>query len=208
MHDSHGDKPGGRVLSVSPADAAEAVATPVEPARPPEVFVTPRVLDQTAFNELAGALRTLIDEANHAANRLTAATELAATPTPVQDQLRESLHLGARMLKAIQGQLDRAEDLTALLAAQEASLRAMPDAVRAEATTTLEESYARLEEAAEAARQRGEEKLARVDAGLTPVEERIGELLDRVETMTHTLETAEVTAAALARRVGRLEERG
>jgi DNA repair exonuclease SbcCD ATPase subunit len=111
------------VVSVSPDDAARAEARPasrkIDSFDRDDIFLTPRVLDQGAFNDLAGTLQALIREASGAMDRLDerleAARRSAAEPAAASDRLQERLRLGARMLKAFQSQIDRAEALVGSL---------------------------------------------------------------------------------------------
>jgi chromosome segregation ATPase len=111
---------GGRVLSVSPTHPAQAAAptrgsAPADPAgacgRDP--FLTPRVLDQSAFDELAATLRALVAEARAAAADLRGGLDDSrgtdGRAKGAVAQLGERLHVGARMLKAFQVQIDRVE---------------------------------------------------------------------------------------------------
>ncbi|MDY7109244.1 MAG: hypothetical protein SYC29_11475 [Planctomycetota bacterium] len=104
-----------RVMSVSPDDAARADGKPspsVDSIDRDDIFLTPRVVDQGAFNDLAGTLHALIEDAGEAMERLDERLEAvrrsAAKPAAASDRLQERLRLGARMLKAFQGQIDRA----------------------------------------------------------------------------------------------------
>jgi DNA repair exonuclease SbcCD ATPase subunit len=136
-----------RVVSVSPDDAERAEPSPrPDAARPAgqDAFLTPRVLDQRAFDELAGMLRSLIDEAQRAAERLEAAQGPGGEPALASARLQERLRLGARMLKAFQSQIDRGEAAVGTLDEH----RQQAEAVQAEVNRRLEELQAHAVEAA------------------------------------------------------------
>ncbi|MCA9289585.1 MAG: hypothetical protein KDA25_00560, partial [Phycisphaerales bacterium] len=75
-------------------------------------FLTPRVLDQQAFDELGGTLRTLIDDAGRAGLDLREIVRQAgvtdAAAAKASARLLERLNLAAGMLKAFQTQIDQA----------------------------------------------------------------------------------------------------
>ncbi len=105
-----------RVVSVSPTSAAappQSSSPSQSSIAPRETFVTPRVIDQMAFDELAGTLRALLDESARAAealdDRMRRARDLDSEPVRASGQLQDRLRLGARMLKAFQSQIDGAE---------------------------------------------------------------------------------------------------
>ncbi len=100
-----------QVVSVAPHDIVGDVHLSREPTHSKsEVFITPRVLDQNAFDELSCRLKQHIDEAIQATadlqEQIKAIHDLQNTPQNVTSQLQERLRLGARMLKAFQGQID------------------------------------------------------------------------------------------------------
>jgi uncharacterized coiled-coil protein SlyX len=166
------------VVSVSPARAAGD-----------EAFVTPRVLDQSSFDDLAGMLRALIGEARSASRELDdrlGADPAAASAAPAQ--LQERLRLGARMMKAFQNQIDRVAEVSSELDERERRLETI--------LATLETRLA-----ADAGRRAEREQ--RVD----PVDERIADLESRIAGVTQLLETAEINAAALGHRVATARQR-
>ena len=92
------------VVSVSPGHATSDVR---------EVFLSPRLVDQHAFDELAGTLRGLIDQADTATRQLEERQQWFASnagePAQAAARLQERLRLSAQMLKAFQTQIDRVE---------------------------------------------------------------------------------------------------
>lgn len=109
---------GQRVMSISPAD--------IDPNAEPmtidedDILLTPRVLDQNAFNQLSETLRGLIEQANGAAQLLRDEFDQTSTArgdvSKASSGLHERLRVSARMLKAFQSQIDvvqeRITDLT------------------------------------------------------------------------------------------------
>lgn len=165
-----------RVVSVSPDDAQRADPAPRPGAAGAEghdAFLTPRVLDQRAFDELAGMLRSLIDEAREAAERLEAAQGPASEPAQASARLQERLRLGARMLKAFQSQIDRGE------AAVEAldDHRRQAEAAQAEVNRRLEDLQARAVEATARFQQKLDDA---VEEAVGSAEARLAEGRDRL----------------------------
>lgn len=107
------------VVSVSPKDAEPGVEMSDHKSPDRDVFLAPRVLDQTAFDELSETLRALIGEAravvDELGHRMDDADQRESSPAQASAQLQERLRLGARMLKAFQGQIARVEESLATL---------------------------------------------------------------------------------------------
>lgn len=116
---------------VPPAEAAP-------PALPCDVLITPRVLDQASFDDLAASLRALIGQANDSASALREVLgELSGARTEATRSsafLQERLKVGAGMVKAFQTQIDRVEAMLTSLGRQ-----------RLEAERTLDEIEERIE---------------------------------------------------------------
>ncbi|MCA9296952.1 MAG: hypothetical protein KC983_10550, partial [Phycisphaerales bacterium] len=143
------ERPAVRVMSVS-ANRAEPIRTPGTSTPPPtihapspdaaptagasapgqthtngsrEAFLAPRVLDQRAFDELAGTLRSLIDEAGASRTSLEQAMQRIGDgdvyASKASEHLQDRLRLSARMLKAFQAQIERAEHAVERLTKQE-----------------------------------------------------------------------------------------
>jgi chromosome segregation ATPase len=168
---------GGRVLSVSPTHPAQ----PAAPTRGPapvdsagaggrDGFLTPRVLDQSAFDDLAATLRALVAEARAAAADLRGGLDASrgtdGRAKSAVAQLSERLHVGARMLKAFQVQIDRVDAAVGTLKDHRSAI----DAATADLDRRLGEFEAQVgagaAKAAEAAMERFDrhtrERLARV----------------------------------------------
>jgi len=106
-----------RRVSVSPDDVdrerSKGSNGPLSRKPSESTLITPRVLDQEAFDQLAATLRSLLDEAGIAIDRLETRIEAAGSredaPSAAAAQLQERLRLSAQMLKAFQGQIDRVQ---------------------------------------------------------------------------------------------------
>ncbi len=188
----------GRVVSVSPRHAMESF----EDARPRELFLAPRIVDQQVADDLTGSVRALIDHAASAARALEtmlgrfgeAETRAAETAARLEDRLR----LGARMLKAFGVQIDRIE--AAVGAAGERRADA-PAAARRRATRSrrvLDELRKRIEALSRQAIDALEQRLRRHRDDLGGVDERVVELSARIDTLVNLVERAEVDIAVLA----------
>jgi DNA repair exonuclease SbcCD ATPase subunit len=221
-----------RVVSVSPDDAALLEARPPTPARPADggdVFLTPRVLDQAAFNDLAGTLRGLIEEATQAADRLDerleAARRSATAPEAASTRLQERLRLGARMLKAFQSQIDRAEAAIGLLdehrrqtAAGQAAITQRPGEIELRfaefeqrAAEITARAWRQVDNAVEEAARRAEKMIAQKRDELLRfdhVEGRIGELTrDAIQQIESRLAQRDATFEATGERLDQLRRR-
>lgn len=215
-----------RVVSVSPDDAARARATAPPPqasrADHGDVFLTPRVLDQKAFDELAGVLRGLIGEAEQAADRLDerleAARQNAAAPAAASAQLQERLRLGARMLKAFQTQIDRAEAAVGTLDDQhkrsetgEAGLERRLAELEERATETIAEAQRRLDAVGDETVRRAETLCAErpdghisTDEAQRTIDEALQDALRRIE--AH-IDQRQATFEAVGQRLDQLRRR-
>lgn len=102
-----------------------AVAIEVEPPTPDEVFLTPRVVDESAFDRFAGDLRRLIQDAATAGRALVrTGSETDRHLTAMREatkELRNQVETGARLIptidqriKHIDEALAKAEDRAAL----------------------------------------------------------------------------------------------
>lgn len=80
-----------------------------------DVVLTPRVLDQRAFDELSETLQHLISQSqdltSELAHQVEAASTLDTQATRASTRLQDRLHLSARMLKALQVQIDKLQNL-------------------------------------------------------------------------------------------------
>ena len=133
----------------APTPRAEAAP----PARISDVMITPRVLNQAAFNDLAAGLKALIEQANDSAYELRSVLgELSGANTEASRSssfLQDRLVVGARMVKAFQTQIDHVDALLEGLGRQrleaERALEEIEERIelahdRAEALTRLVES--------------------------------------------------------------------
>ena len=110
--------PTKKVLSVSPKQEipeSESDRSSLRNAvNDHQVFISPRVVDQQVFDELAGSLRTLIDEGAGTSTRLEKLIEQSRDSDQwvgkASEHLQERLRLSARMLKAFQSQIARVEE--------------------------------------------------------------------------------------------------
>ncbi len=155
------EQPRQRVMSVSPTDAERRETVVAENSYDQEVFLTPRVLDQRVFDELAGTLRSLLDEADEKVGRIKERLDQAgryqAAPGAAAEQLQERLRLGARMMKAFQSQIDRVESLLGDLGrnrdqttAASEGLQNQMKAIEAKAADAAEQTRSELSQAVEA----------------------------------------------------------
>lgn len=160
------------------------LASPGEPAIR-EVFLSPRVVDREAFNDYAGSLRRLIEQASGQAEGLrTAASEADQARSALREltgKHQAKFDLAARLVQTLDQRAGEAERL--LQSARDAA--ATLDALRGDADKALAEHAARLdariEQAAQATRER-----------LEAMEQR---MLDRLEAL-EAAALARVTAAA------------
>jgi chromosome segregation ATPase len=163
-----------------------------------EIFLSPRVVDREAYNDFAGSLRKLIEQAAQQLDQLRVASNEAGA---VRDALREvsgktqpRLEAAARVMATIDARAGDAERL--LTQAREAS--AALDSLKSESQTTVQEQLVTIELRLAGLHQRVEEKL--VEA-----ERRAAEIADKYEAMlrSRTLEL-ENKAVAQAQAVSAL----
>lgn len=122
-----------RIVSVSPNRCAvtsgNGSEAGVRPRRTGAMFITPRVIDQTSFEELAATLRTLIQDARSAAENLEAQAGSAngadAGAVIGAAEFQERLRLGAKILSAFQSQIARIETAMKELEERESNVRDM-----------------------------------------------------------------------------------
>ncbi|UCD74014.1 MAG: hypothetical protein JSV91_09495 [Phycisphaerales bacterium] len=217
------EAPEQRVMSVSPSDAELGSDVATREAGDRDIFLAPRVLDQNSFDELAGRLRTLIDEANDALAklqlRLDELRQRDLEPVKASARLQERLRLGARMLKAFQGQIGRVENSISELTSRKEDVEAVGrklDETLAAFDARIENltatSVGRVNELADEALRRFEQELAERRESLTetdvPVEEAIRSLRSRIAEVVER-ETGELEARLAVRREesARLDDR-
>jgi len=103
-----------RVVSVSPGDVEPTTSHDHDAMSNTEsIFLSPRVVDETSMKELVATLRDLVENAQSERSRLADAVESTRQAedgsSDAARQLHERLSLGARMLRALQSQIDRLE---------------------------------------------------------------------------------------------------
>ncbi len=90
-----------------------SIAPPMRPRPASDVVLTPRIVDQAGYDELAGVLRDLIDHANDAVTRLDQSLAEARSRdqgvSKASMRFQDRLKVGADLLKALQAQARRAE---------------------------------------------------------------------------------------------------
>jgi predicted nucleic acid-binding Zn-ribbon protein len=167
----------------------------VRPNGSREAFLAPRVLDQRAFDELAGTLRSLIDEAGSSRASLEQAMQRIGDgdvyASKASEHLQDRLRLSARMLKAFQGQIERAEHSAERLTKQESVLSSLLGRVEAAQQRDAE----RMDDAADAFRARLDAIAEQsASAFANRLRDRQNEFLainDRLEAITPKLEALE-----------------
>jgi hypothetical protein len=178
--DCHFDgRNGSRILSISPA----AIDGGVDDSMADNVLTSPRFVDQQAFEDFAGTLRSLIDHASNASGRLEAVLKQVeqheSRTNAGAAQLHEGLRLGARILKAFQTRIDQAERVMQTLARADQSA-----AQRAEMfETVVAGAVKRAEMSSDAAVTKRlavlDEQLDAKAAGAGEIEQRVASALDR-----------------------------
>lgn len=184
---------------------------PDTPVKGDDVFLTPRVLDERAFQKFAEQLRSLIADAESASTRLEQAAAQNNTDRDEaarsSQQLQERLRLSARMLKAVQVQSEAIEKTAANAEQLERRLQQLNEQVG----QCSADHQQRADEAASGIEQRidahADEVLVRLRQAsdnaerlLQELDQRMGELMPRAERLCQLVETAEVNIAALAHR--------
>lgn len=196
-------------LSVSASDHGNFAGVSVEVSKDNSGFLTPRVLDQRAFDELSRTLRGLVKDARTATDELSQtihqAEERDRASMGSAQQLQEQIRLSARLLKAVQLQSETLSN--ASKGAQETAKNVEP------MRETLDGHYAEFERRVESLLAEAEQRIAaqlearsnelfnaRKDELLRECDDRLAELLPRAERLCQMVELAEVNIAALAHR--------
>ncbi len=90
---------------------------------PGDVVITPRVLDQASFDDLAASLQSLIKQAHAAGGELRGVlgelAEARAETARSSGFLQERLRVSVRMLKAFQTQIEHVDSLLEMLRARQ-----------------------------------------------------------------------------------------
>lgn len=194
------------------------------------IFLSPRVIDQTAFVRYTESLRSLIEDAAAKARSLEQgarrAEESIGTVGEVLEELRTKMETAVRLIPTLEQRAEQARSVVGelgdfgalreeLAASFDARLREIAEARSAEAAETIEALTAERVERARLAGQRVEEAATRLDAladaAETRVQERIAQLEGEAqEAEARSLDAAgrvESSAAALDERVGELRGR-
>jgi ABC-type transporter Mla subunit MlaD len=122
---------------------------------PGDVVITPRVLDQASFDDLAASLQVLIKQAHAAGGELRGVlgelAEARAETATSSGFLQERLGVSVRMLKAFQTQIEHVDSLLETLRARQQDVQhAMADIdERIDLARDRADALARLVESAE-----------------------------------------------------------
>ncbi len=184
---------GSKLLSVSPSVAQHGD----EPPMADNVFLAPRIVDQAAFEDFAGSLRGLIEQANTCNQQLSELVkqvrEHEAKTNAGAAQLHEGLRLGARMLKAFQTQIEQAERSTQALNHSEHIVAQRAEVLETVVAGAIKRAELASDEVVDA-------RLAQLDQAIESRREKIGEFDVVVDNAVTRLTTRidEIVARALA----------
>jgi len=207
--------PAKRVLSVSPlTDEAVNEAgrlLPGSAAGVQEVFMSPRVVDQQAFDELAAGLRSLLDEAGGSSERLRKLIEQSRDGDrwagKASIHLQERLRLSARMLKAFQAQIARVDEAVERMGQKQQALETARESMdeslvefEHHLSATLEKYEKRIGEAADRAIERYDRHLDRHRDRLADIDAHLDDAGARAATTLGVAEEVEVSVTRLAHR--------
>jgi chromosome segregation ATPase len=216
-------------VSVSPDDAdrerSKGSNGPLTRKPSESTLITPRVLDQEAFDQLASTLRSLLDEAGNAVDRLESRIEAAErredAPSSAAAQLQERLRLSAQMLKAFQSQIDRVQTVITEIVERRLGLDDTAvalvrtiDSRRAGAVTEIEVTAAAAVESFEKRWSDDAAGQARLAAFETQLESRAEAVITRFQSRIETheserlarMEDASERLAGLEQRVAAMEQ--
>ena len=144
-----------------------------------EVFLTPRVLDQNAFEELSGALKGMVREASAEAaalkGTLDSATKVRAEVAEATGKQRATLELSSKVLKALTA---RAESLEQILSRIENG-RAMLDRLSLESERLVASRVASVESGLRQAAETIEVRIAEASASGEAAADRLDQALAR-----------------------------
>jgi hypothetical protein len=198
------------VVSVSARAAVDDAELPLSMSATTEVkarvFLTPRVIDQEAFDDLAASLRALIDRADESARQLDQRVEQSAAAGRdhgrAATRLQERLRLSASMLKAFQSQIARTEAIISAMVSHEDSLRLAEDRVghvMADAENTVAKAVD------DAIAQLDERLNASIDAAIERLEREVEARSERVRRAMKQVEAAALAAERLTELAERAE---
>lgn len=192
-----------------------------------DVFITPRVLDDGAFNSYTESLRALIRDAEERGSRLSSTTsdtqKLCGTIREAARQLKERTTLGGQIADLLDERTSRAETLIDRLASSvsnDKELERLADAVIERRRLSFEQRVAdsieglfsryteaerRAEQAerraldAQSALEEGERRLAELEPRIDSLSERVRRAISEAERSVEKLTSALATAVADAR---------
>jgi hypothetical protein len=174
-----------------------------------DIFLTPRVVNQATFDELAGELRTLIGDAGRSINDLRQVmAQTGAIDGQINgasNQLQDRLRLGARMLKAFQAQIDRIDSSLQALEQQRSqaaeakqSLSAHIAGLEQRIVEAMKRFEASLQASSDAAIEMFGQRLRERQPQFAAVEVKSSEFSARADAVAQLVDKAEVTVSALS----------
>ncbi len=179
---------------------ASGMAFPSDSEPADGVFLTPRVLDQTAFREYSDSLRGLIREAGGKRNELRTdaeeARQLCENLTQAADRLRDRLETTAKLLPTLDNRVRRAEEAIEQ-AADHANLPARLE-------TRLGEHIAAMELRVTALLEQTESKLAAAETRYAELHAQSQADLERLESIGRELSDS---VAASQEHLGEINDR-
>lgn len=220
VDDESNDNAPAPVLSVSARDAGPAENTMTvngTSSAAKTIFLTPRVIDQETFDDLAGALRELIAEADQyrtlLAEQIGDADRGGEQAAKLNASLQERLRLSARMLKAFQSQIVRIETAIAdfdqqhqkVVESQQAA-EAARDELNAHCEQVIEQTRNRLDQMVQHAAGELEAQLTQRLSGLTDIDARLEQCTTRAASLESVVDVAEKNISSLAYRNAEFSE--
>ena len=179
-----------QVMSISPTDIdPDSMIIDAK-----DVMLTPRVLDQSAYESLSNALGAQIEKASEILSelreRFDQAKDSRGQATKASASLQERLRVSARMLKAFQTQIDSVQEcLSALGTTKEEADKTSTKLTNqsSEVETTYQEASKRfektIEELFDKRLNRFEEQLTRREAAVKGMVDQVAESRQRMETL-------------------------
>ncbi len=161
-----------------------------------EMFLSPRVVNAATFEELAGALRTLVRDAVDQQSRFAGSVDQARSHQSEIDSTLAKLDAGlapaARMVRTLDDRLQRAAEASSRLADPEAMLGPAITAITQAAAQRCDQAIAERSRAAEArAAAFGQECTGLVDAQMDRLEMMVAQLEERAARAEQRLISAE-----------------
>lgn len=180
-----------QVMSISPTDIDPDPDSMTVDAK--DVMLTPRVLDQSAYDSLSNALGAQIEKAGEILSELCSRFEQAkderAQATKSSASLQERLRVSARMLKAFQSQIDSVQECLSTLGTtkEEADKTSTKLTERiSDVETSFRQASKRFEKNIEEA---FDKRLKRFEEQLTRREAAVESMVDQVATSRQRMET-------------------